>query len=106
MIEYKLSVIDCGDWEMRLARRAFLSSGGTVMATALSGVRSMRADVPKSAIQKLREGLKGRLITPMDHDYELARRVVSFNTETNKHPVLIVRCKSADDARRAVEFAR
>ncbi len=60
--------------------------------------------VDRKAIQRLAQGLSGRLLTPSDRGYHAARRV--FNAMVDRHPALIVRCVNTDDVRRCVEFAR
>jgi hypothetical protein len=88
-------------------RRSFISrASASAFMGALGGRGRASADVPSSALEALRKGIRGRLISPQDRDYETSRRVVSFNPSTDKHPLLIVRCKSADDVARAFDFAR
>jgi FAD/FMN-containing dehydrogenase len=65
-------------------------SGGNVTATLES--------------ESLKAGLRGRLITPDDADYNAARQV--YNGMIDRHPRLIVRVVDAADIMLAVKFAR
>ena len=56
------------------------------------------------AIRKLASQIGGHVITPGTFDYESARLV--FNRAFDRHPALIVRCSSAPDVVRALEFAQ
>ena len=67
----------------------------------LNGGRS-RLDAPE--IAALRSGLRGALLLSGDEGYETARRV--WNGNVDRRPAVIVRCMSASDVQRAVEFAR
>jgi FAD/FMN-containing dehydrogenase len=60
--------------------------------------------VQDSAIQELRGGLRGEVITPSDAGYDDARHV--WNANIDRRPALIARCASAVDVQRAVDFAR
>ena len=53
-----------------------------------------------------RESIRGRVILPGDADYHSARRVFSFNPQTDKYPQIIVRCAEPEDAAKAVLYAR
>ena len=66
----------------------------------LLGAGTLRAQTP------LQEKLTGKVILPGDTDYESARRIFSFNPRTARRPQMILRCSAADDAVRAVRFAR
>ena len=57
-----------------------------------------------SGIGKFRAALHGEVILPGEAAYETARRV--WNGAIDRHPALIVRCRDANDVRRAVEFGR
>ena len=54
----------------------------------------------------LRESITGKVILPGDADYDSARRVFSFNPQTDKYPQMIVRCAAPEDAAKAVLYAR
>src|SRR5213083_2675576 len=96
----------------RYTRRNFIK--GAVAATGTlgfaTGCRRLqvtdRNDLDRSAIDRLRAKLKGRLIVPTDPSYESARRVFYWNAVTQRSPRLIVQCAAEEDALRAVEFAR
>ena len=62
------------------------------------------APVDAAAIRKLVSQITGHVITPETPDYESVRLV--FNRAFDRHPALIVRCASASDVARALEFAR
>jgi FAD/FMN-containing dehydrogenase len=53
-----------------------------------------------------REGITGKVILLGDADYHSARRVFSFNPQTDKYPQMIVRCAEPEDATKAVRYAR
>ena len=53
---------------------------------------------------RFRERLLGDVVTPGDEAYEAARRV--WNASIDRHPRLIVQCRTVGDVLAAVEFAR
>src|SRR5437763_758582 len=53
---------------------------------------------------RLREWVLGDVVTPGDEAYEAARRV--WNASIDRHPRLIVQCRTVGDVLAAVEFAR
>src|SRR6266545_4606704 len=55
-------------------------------------------------VDKLREQVRGEVITPDDEAYERARRV--FNAMIERRPAVVVRCANAGDVIAAVNFAR
>jgi FAD/FMN-containing dehydrogenase len=55
-------------------------------------------------MKDLRSGFEGELIVPGSSDYETAR--FSWNHRYDRHPALIARCASENDAVRALEYAR
>ena len=57
-----------------------------------------------AAIRKLASEITGHLITPEASDYESARLV--FNRAFDLRPALIVRCASASDVARALDFTQ
>ena len=57
-----------------------------------------------AAIRKLASQISGNVITPQMPDYESSRLI--FNRAFDRHPALIVRCASAPDVARALEFAQ
>jgi hypothetical protein len=62
------------------------------------------ADLDAAAVRKFAAGLQGHAILPSDPSYESARHV--FNWAIDKHPGMIVRCASAEDVVRCVDFGR
>jgi FAD/FMN-containing dehydrogenase len=61
-------------------------------------------DADQTAVEDLRETLRGILIRPTDADYDEARGV--WNGMINRHPALIVQCSGTADVIVAVNFAR
>ena len=60
--------------------------------------------IEMGAVDELRKGLRGAVITAADSGYDEARRV--WNAMIDKRPALIVRCRSAVDVIGCVNFAR
>ena len=60
--------------------------------------------LPDDVIREFGTTLSGRLVRPSDDDYDKQR--VVWNGLIDKHPALIARCMTADDVRKAVQFAR
>jgi FAD/FMN-containing dehydrogenase len=60
--------------------------------------------VSAEALRKLEAVLQGEVLRPGHPAYDPARTV--FNAMVDRHPALIVRCRSRDDVRRALEFAQ
>jgi FAD/FMN-containing dehydrogenase len=58
----------------------------------------------RSAIDRLRNGFHGELISPGCHEYGSARKV--WNGAIDRHPALIARANCTSDVVRAVRFAR
>ena len=56
------------------------------------------------AIRKLTLQISGRVITPETPEYEATRQV--FNSAFDRRPALIVRCASASDVARSLDFAQ
>ncbi len=48
--------------------------------------------------------VNGRVLRPTDSDYEEACKI--WNGMIQRHPAIIVQCRSADDVRQAINFAR
>ncbi len=62
------------------------------------------APVDAAAIRKLASKITGHVITPESSDYESSRLV--NNRAYDRHPALIVRCASASDVARALDFGQ
>jgi hypothetical protein len=62
------------------------------------------APLDVAAIGRLASAIAGRVITPGASDYESARLI--FNRAFDRYPALIVRCATASDVARALEFAQ
>ncbi|MGD8937082.1 MAG: FAD-binding oxidoreductase [Thiogranum sp.] len=60
--------------------------------------------VKRSAIEGLKEDLRGRLIQPEDDGYDAARHV--YNAMINRYPRLIARCADVADVGAVVRFTR
>ena len=76
-------------------------SSTSVAPTAPAARKSI---LDKDVIARLRSNLRGALITPIDADYETARRV--YNGMIDRHPAAVVRCVDVADVMTAVNFAR
>jgi hypothetical protein len=57
-----------------------------------------------AAIRNLASKIAGQLITPDSPDYESSRLI--FNRAFDQRPALIVRCASASDVARSLEFSQ
>lgn len=68
--------------------------------------RNEAGDVPgwQAAVEALRGGLRGELLTPLDPGYDAARAV--WNAMIDRRPRLIVRCRGVGDVIDAVGLAR
>ncbi|MGD8749560.1 MAG: FAD-binding oxidoreductase [Balneolaceae bacterium] len=62
------------------------------------------ADISNETIPKLRSEIKGNVLLPGDTDYEQAREI--WNGMIDRHPAVIVQCKTAEDVPHAINFAR
>ncbi len=103
-------------------RRFVLSSVAAGVGLALAGRNALAALAPivddvgavtgdgakvslaRSAVQELRDALRGPLLLPGQPGYEEARRVL--NASIDRHPALVVQPTGAADVRTAVGFAR
>ncbi|SDR91093.1 FAD-binding oxidoreductase [Actinopolymorpha singaporensis] len=61
-------------------------------------------EVPEGALERFADELRGRLIQPIDPEYDTARSV--WNGLVDKRPGLIARCADSGDVATAVNFAR
>ena len=100
-----------------MKRRAFLHSATALLATSAPLSRAFAEDpivavsgdgkevlLPMTDVRALRLELTGALLLPGDKGYDEARRI--WNGAFDRHPAMIVRCSSAADVVRAVQFAR
>ena len=62
------------------------------------------AAIDSAALDELRRGFRGELLTTQDPGYEDARLV--WNAMVDKRPTVIARCASTEDVSRALAFAR
>ncbi len=104
-------------------RDFFVSSVAAAIATTLAGRGTWAAaaqpivsdieavtgngakvTVGRSAVDELRQALRGPLLTPGQPGYDDARRIL--NASIDKHPALIVQPTGTADVRTAVTFAR
>ncbi len=96
-----------------ITRRGFVHS--TAVAAAAFRARPLRAfndarnpratvRVDARAVRKLASQTTGQVITPDASEYETARAI--FNRAYDRHPALIVRCASAADIARVLEFSQ
>jgi FAD/FMN-containing dehydrogenase len=60
--------------------------------------------VDAAAVDRLRAGMRGTVITPDDESYEDARQ--TWNAAADRRPALIARCSGVADVIRALDFAR
>ena len=94
-----------------MKRREFVFGAASLGAgVALSGFAEQLGKVtgsgtlPEVDVRRLSERVKGNVVLPGNAGYEQLRRVLSLKVD--RHPALIVHCATADDVRRAVDFAR
>jgi FAD/FMN-containing dehydrogenase len=103
-------------------REFFRSSLAAAIATSLAGNRALAALAPvatdveavtgsgarvtlaRSAVEELRDSLRGALLLPGQPGYDEARRVL--NASIDRHPALVVQPSGPADVRTAVDFAR
>jgi FAD/FMN-containing dehydrogenase len=67
---------------------------------------SLRRDkilIESTAIENLKQSLRGRVLTPGQEDYEKARKV--WNAMIDRYPALIIQCAGASDVIKSVRFA-
>ena len=64
----------------------------------------MTATSPNISIDRLRDGLEGRVVVPGDADYDQLRTITLGGID--RRPAAIVRVANADDVARVVRFAR
>jgi FAD/FMN-containing dehydrogenase len=72
-----------------------------IRAKALDGTR---VELPATAVDSLRAGLRGTLCAPVDSGYDDARSI--WNAMFDRHPALIARCLGTGDIAASIGFAR
>ena len=90
-----------------IGRRRFLGGAGALAATALLGIPA-QARVPEigdKAWQALRERLSGGLLRPTDRGYDALSRPNNLRYAATR-PAGIARCRSVEDVRAAILWAR
>jgi len=60
--------------------------------------------VTRSAMEALAVSIRGEMFRPGDRGYDQHRRV--WNGSIDRHPMLVVRCRDAQDVKAALRFAR
>lgn len=96
----------------RFVQQATLAVAGLSCPVALAEAVSPKFGQPKpdraaldpTLIRKLAYKISGHVITPDGSDYEVARLVE--NRAYDRHPALIVRCASAQDVARTLDFGQ
>jgi FAD/FMN-containing dehydrogenase len=88
-----------------LPQRVALAAAQAV-GTDIEAVTSTGAKIAldRSAVQALKDSLRGALILPGEPGYDTARRVL--NASIDRHPALVVQPTGVADVRSAVTFAR
>jgi FAD/FMN-containing dehydrogenase len=87
-----------------------LPAGRLFAAASISGAieavtgKGSSITLEKTALQELRDSLRGALILPGEPGYDQARRVL--NESIDRHPALVVQPSGVADIRTAVTFAR
>ena len=90
---------------LTLASRGALAALAPIVddVAAVTGTGG-KVTLGKSAVQELRDSLRGALLLPGQPGYDEARRVL--NASIDRHPALVVQPTGAADVRTAVSFAR
>ena len=63
-----------------------------------------RSALATTDVEVLRKGLQGEVVLPADGAYDQARTL--WNGSFDRHPAMIVRCRSAEDVSATITFAR
>jgi len=74
------------------------------MGVTISGCDGSRGEVATEAVEQLRSGLRGSLLSPGSPGYDEARTI--WNAMIDRRPALIARCTSPADVALTVRFAR
>lgn len=64
----------------------------------------MAITISESSVGELRRSLSGDVVTPEDPEYDAARKV--WNGDIDRRPAAVAICRSVDDVRAALAFAR
>jgi hypothetical protein len=109
MVEVKMALVTRRRFVQRIAFAAAALYGRPVKLLGggrlIFGEREQNAaPVDAAAIRKLASQITGHVITPEAPDYESSRLV--GNRAYDRHPALIVRCASASDVTRALDFGQ
>jgi len=64
----------------------------------------LATQVSQTALEGLRESMRGEIITPEDRAYDEARKV--WNGDVDRRPALIARCANVEDVKAALAFGR
>lgn len=89
-----------------MTRRFFLRSSATLSAGSVLASLGCRYSATGSGFSRLRNSVVGSVLVSGDDGYEQVRRVASFNPGTDQRPAVIVRCATATDVARSLEYAR
>src|SRR3990167_4261140 len=74
------------------------------MMSLLTGMNGDVVAIPDDAIQALKAGFKGPILTPDDPGYEDTRKI--WNAMIERRPGMILRCTGTVDVVQALNFAR
>jgi FAD/FMN-containing dehydrogenase len=88
-----------------ISRRNLIAAVPPLAASLLYGCKPTGA-VTKQSLDALRGKLRGKLYTPSDSLYNLARRGLGTSPVEDRFPALVVLPEGPDDIARALEFAR
>lgn len=92
-------------WSVAPANLCVSAQGGPAVAVVrLHSFAGNLVEVPEGAVERFADELRGRLIQPVDPEYDTARAV--WNGLVDKRPGLIARCADSGDVATAVNFAR
>jgi FAD/FMN-containing dehydrogenase len=89
----------------QLLKRAALAGSALTVPFIYRRYAHAAGEIAPVVVEKFRASLKGWLIIPGDKNYDLARRIYTWNASTEKRPALIVKCTNGDDVMRSVDFA-
>jgi hypothetical protein len=58
----------------------------------------------ETSIKNLKKNVSGKVILPVDEDYDEARKI--YNANIDRHPAIILKCKSLEDVQMGVNYGR